>query len=263
MTTNIVRNRCAGTLACGIIAALMVTAGTADAEPSRVPPDLTKDQAVDRERTYNLGATGMRGWIHTRPDSYLDSEHGRTTHHSRQILVTHVGAKSPADGVMQVNDVILGVAGQLFSADARKSLAQAIQEAEKPANGGLLKLTCWRAGKTGHVTLKLRVMGSYATTAPYKCAKSKLIFDDACKVLEKEPLPNNWAGAISGLALMATGEPKYLPRVRELAHTMGPQGLDLQQPAKRAGMVTWDWGYRTIFLCEYFLLTGEIGRAHV
>ena len=261
MIPNVVRkrsvNRHAGALTCGIIAALVVATGIATAKPSPVPPDLTKDQAVDRERTYNLGATGMRGWIHTRPDSYLDSEHGRTTLHSRQILVTHVGAKSPADGVMQVNDVILGVAGQLFNADARKSLAQAIQEAEKPANGGLLKLTCWRAGKTSNVTLKLRVMGSYAATAPYKCAKSKLIFDDACKVLEKESLPNNWAGAISGLALMATGEPKYLPRVRELAHTMAPQGLDLQQPAKRAGMVTWDWGYRTIFLCEYYLLTGD------
>jgi hypothetical protein len=30
-------------------------------------PDLTKDtQAVNRNATYNLGATGLRGWIYTK-----------------------------------------------------------------------------------------------------------------------------------------------------------------------------------------------------
>ncbi len=224
------------------------------AEPSLAPPDLTKGTTVDRELTYNLGATGLRGWIHTRPDSYLDSEHGRTTLHSRQILVTHVGAKSPADGVMQVNDVILGVGGKPFSDDARKSIAYAIQEAEQEANGGTLKLTRWRAGKTEEVQLKLGVMGTYSDTAPYNCTKSKRIFDEACKALEKEPLEDSWNGAISGLALLASGNPDYLPRVREFAHKMAPKTLNLEQ---QQGMVTWDWGYKHLFLCEYFLLTGD------
>jgi len=50
------------------------------------------------------------------------------------------------------------------------------------------KLTRWRAGQTAEVQLKLRVMGTYAATAPYDCPKSNAIFDEACKVLEKEPL---------------------------------------------------------------------------
>jgi hypothetical protein len=41
----------------------------------------------------------------------------------------------------------------------------AIQEAEKEINGGILKLTRWRAGKTEEVQLKLRVMGTYGTAA--------------------------------------------------------------------------------------------------
>ena len=41
---------------------------------------------------------------------------------------------------MQVDDVILGAGGKLFTDDARKSIALAIQEAEKEANGGILKL---------------------------------------------------------------------------------------------------------------------------
>ena len=239
-----------------MVCIVAVLAMGVSAEPPPVPPDLTRGETtgVDRNGTYNLGATGLRGWIYTRPDSYFDSEHGRTTAHSRQILVTHVGAKSPADGVMRVDDVILGVGGKPFSDDARTSIAHAIQEAEKEANKGILTLTRWRAGKTEEVQLKLRVRGTYSDTAPYNCPKSKLIFDEACTVLEKEPLENGWNGAINGLALMATGKPEYLPRVREFAHTLAPKTLDLE---KQQGMVTWDWGYKNIFLCEYYLLTGD------
>ena len=129
-------------------------------------PDLTKDtQSVDRKLTYNLGATGMRGWIYTKAETKADADYGRTTGASRQILVTHVGANSPADGVMQVDDVILGIDDQPFTDDARKSIARAIQEAEKsPVGGeegnpnktssGSLVLLRWRAGKTESVDRK-------------------------------------------------------------------------------------------------------------
>jgi hypothetical protein len=219
-----------------------------------VPPDLTLTNTIDRKLTYNLGATGLRGWIYTKPATFLDSVQGRTTTASRQILVTHVGAKSPAEGVMEVDDVILGAGGKLFSDDARKSFALAIQGAEKEANGGILKLTRWRAGQTEEVQLKLRVMGTYSDTAPYNCPKSRRTFDEACQVLEKEPLNQDWAGAVNGLALLATGNPDYLPRVREFARTMGPPTLKLEL---RDGMVVWDWGYRNVFLCEYYLQTGD------
>ena len=153
--------------------------------------------------------------------NHFDGLQGRTTALSRQILVTHVGVKSPADGVLAVDDVILGVDGKPFSDDARKSMAAAIQEAEKESNAGVLKLTRWRAGRTEDVQLKLRVMGTYSETAPYDCPKSKKIFEEACKALEKEPLDENWHGAISGLALLATGKPEYLPRLQEFAERSG------------------------------------------
>ncbi len=230
---------------------MVVSVRAADA-----PPDLTRGETngVDRRLTYNLGATGLRGWIHTKPASYLDSVQGRTTTLSRQILVTHVGAKSPADGVMAVGDVILGAGGRPFSDDARKGIAEAIQSAETEAAGGLLRLTRWRAGVTGDVQLSLRVMGTYSRMAPYDCPKSKRILDEACKALEKEPLKEDLWGAINGLAMLATGRPEYLPRVRELARKMAPPTLKLEL---KAGMVVWDWGYRGLFLCEYFLLTGD------
>ena len=238
-----------------LVVAITAFSGTQlRAEPPATAPDLTKGTAVDRKGTYNLGATGMRGWIYTRPANYLDSLQGRTTLAARQILVTHVGAKSPADGVMQVDDVILGVAGKPFSDDARKSIAAAIQEAEKESNNGVLKLTRWRAGQTADVELKLRVMGTYSATAPYDCPKSKRIFEDACKALDKEPLNDSWNGAVNGLALLATGNPEYLPKLRDFAHKMGPPTLKLEL---KDGMIIWDWGYRNLFLCEYYLATGD------
>ena len=60
--------------------------------------------------------------------------------------------------MLQIDDVILGVGGQSFQDDARKSFAAAIQDAEKESNGGLLEVTRWRAGKAEEVQLKLRVM---------------------------------------------------------------------------------------------------------
>ena len=230
---------------------LTLTISAFSAEPPKTPPDLTRDSAVDRKLTYNLGATGLRGWIYTKPANYLDSLQGRTTAASRQILVTHVGAKSPADGVVNVDDVILGVGGRPFSEDARKSFAGAIQLAEQT---GSLKMTIWRAGKTQDVELKMRVLGAYSATAPYACSKSKLIFEDACKVLAAEPLKDGIMGSISALALLSTGNAEYLPKVAEFAHKMGPTSLKLEL---KDGMVVWDWGYRNLFLSEYFLLTGD------
>ncbi len=216
-------------------------------------PDLTKGETtgVNRKATYNLGPTGMRGWIYTKPASYLDSVQGRTTAASRQILVTHVGVKSPADGVMETNDVILGVGGKLFADDARKSIGKAITEAEKMKNNGILKLTRFRNGKTEDVQLKLRVMGSYSATAPYRCLKSRRILADACKVLEKEPLNDDQWGAVGGLALLATGKPEYLPKVQAFARSMAEKEL------RREGGGAWDCGYKNVFLSEYYLLTGD------
>lgn len=222
-------------------------------------PDLTKDiQSIDRELTYNLGATGLRGWIYTKAADNLDAAQGRTTLASRQILVTHVGTGSPADGVVKVDDVILGADGRLFNDDARKSFAMAIQQAETEAKGGVLKLTVSRGGQVQELSIKLAVMGTYSDTAPWNCAKSKRILEEASKVLEKEELSTDWAGPIKGLALLATGNPEYLPKVQEFARKIA--AIEVDPNKKPEGFVwgdTWALGNRNIFLCEYFLITKD------
>ncbi len=240
----------------GLLAALAV--GLTSPVYSQIP-DLTQDAAkVDRTLTYNLGATGLRGWIHTRAASNLDAAQGRTTQRSRQILVTHVGSGTPADGIVLVDDVIVGVDGRPFGDDARRSFALAIQEAETESRGGALKLMVWRAGRVHDLALKLAVMGTYSATAPWNCEKSRRILEGAIKALEKETMEPNWAGSIQGLALLATGRPEYLPKLRDFAHELARDTPDPdKKPAGATWGDTWNMGYRLLFLCEYHLVTGD------
>ena len=66
---------------------------------------------------------------------------------ARQILITEVAKGSPADGVLQVGDVIVGINGQPFDGNVRILFAKALTEAETGANRGVLKLVRWRPEK--------------------------------------------------------------------------------------------------------------------
>lgn len=218
-------------------------------------PDLTTRPEIDTKKTYNLGATGLRGWIFTKPPTHLDALQGRTTILARQILVTHVGAKSPADGLIQIGDVILGVDSQPFNNDARKLLAIAIQRAESTAARGDLNLLVWRNGTTKDIHLTLRVLGAYDASNPLASAKAKLILDEACQALAQEKLADDWAGPISGLAMLASGKERLLPIVQEYARRIAEKTTSHDPTKPERG--TWQLSYRALFLCEYFLLTRD------
>ena len=131
-------------------------------------PDLTQGGGKDDAHDWNLGPTGAHGWVYGWAGNTADA---------RQILVTTVAKGSPADGVLNNGDVILGAGGQPFSGDARIQFANAITAAEQEKGGGVLRLIRWRNGKTENVELKLAVMGTYSATAPYDCPKSNKVFE--------------------------------------------------------------------------------------
>ena len=110
--------------------------------------------------TYNLGPTGLRGWIDLGPrgvDEYGGAD-GTFTGASRQILVT-VATKS-ANTALAVDDVILGAmaasSGTVpnFSSDCRKALGAAITDAEK-TGADTLRDKRWRAGTTTNVNIPM------------------------------------------------------------------------------------------------------------
>ena len=233
-------------------------------------------------RTYNLGPTGMRGWIYcsVNGNNRLNNletigQEGLITIESRQILVTVVGASTPAAGILASNDVILGVSAGTgtpvtnFTNDARKAFGWAITVAE--AGDGVMNFKRWRAGTTTTVSITLPALGAYSPTAPYDCPKSALVLSNAVNKFVSQLLGNptfltsDIGGAVSGLALLASvtpDNPNYAAvqaRLQAFARTVAPPTLVLTNG------IHWDWnyfntwylGYLNIFLCEYYQSTGD------
>jgi Family of unknown function (DUF6288)/PA14 domain/Bacterial Ig domain len=237
------------------------------------PPDLTAPGAIAvlktnlnakpvYAETYNLGATGLRGWIHIGGGTPYD---GTLTVDSRQILVTV--ASTPGSAVLAVDDVILGAMAAssgvvpLFTNDCRKAIGAAISDAEK-TGAGTLRVKRWRAGATNDVNIAVTILGNYTATAPYSCPKSALILSNACNKLVSQLLADedflavDYAGAINGLALLAgvaPGDPNYATvqvRLQTFAR-------DCAASIRSYAYPTWHVGYLGLFLSEYYLLTGD------
>jgi hypothetical protein len=203
--------------------------------------------AAGAEHDWNLGATGLRGWI--RCDKMVTSD-------AREITITKVEEGSPADGIFAVGDSILGVGGKPFSYDPRTEMGKALTLAESEAGQGNLSLTRSRAGSSAEVVVKLPVLGTYSATAPFDCPKSKRILEQGCRDLAKrmadpsyaeqqDPIPRS----LNALALLASGDSSYLPLIKQ----------ETEWAANYAdeGMATWYYGYVMMFLAEYKIATGD------
>jgi hypothetical protein len=231
-----------------ILAAALGCATTAVAQDRVVVPDFTNGAKIPKaaKHDWNLGPTGLRGWI------FCDQ---LVTTDARQILITRVEKGSPAADVFKVGDVILGVGGKPFSYDPRTEFGKAITTAESKTGEGKLSLTRWRAGKSDEVVLKLAVLGSYGTTAPFDCDKSKLLLEQGCKSLAARMTKPGYAEtdaiprSLNAVALLASGNADYLPLVKKEAEWAA------RYSAK--SMQTWYYGYCMLFLSEYVLATGD------
>lgn len=221
---------------------------TAGVQTTSDIPDFTKGDPIPEHSTHdwNLGPTGARGWMYS---NKLE------TSEARQIMVTSVEAGSPADGILHSGDVILGAAGRLFNFDPRTELGRAISNAE--ASSGTLLLATWRDGRRAEVAVQLPVLGPYASTAPFDCPKSTRIFEDGCAALAKRMADNPGKGnpierSLNALALLASGNPEYLPLIRrevEWASTYS----DLE----RRSLHSWWYGPVNILMAEYVLATDD------
>jgi hypothetical protein len=166
-----------------------------------------------------------------------------------QIQVADVQKSSPAEGFLNKGDLIVGVGNAAFS-DINKDMAKAIDLAESEEAGGKLILML-KGGK--NVTITLPVLGSYSKTAPFSCAKTDRIITMTAEQLMKG---KGDRFAIEELALMATGEKKYMEaafesiRNKEWAKGDG----ELLSPGLYC---TWHWGYHTIVLAEYYMLSKD------
>jgi len=232
-----------------LIGSLLVTGLHAATKRKTIAiPDFTKGDAIPKSapHDWNLGPTGLRGWIYS--DKLETSD-------ARQIIITKVSANSPATGKLAVGDVILGVFGNKFSYDARVEFGKAITLAE--AQQGKLPITIWRKDKEQTIELKLPTTGTYSPTAPFNCKKSEKIFQQGCKALtEKMKTAENlnpFERSYNCLALLASGNPNYWPVVKKHV-TVAAKYTD---PDRRQ-YHSWFYGPLTILVAEYTMATGDM-----
>ncbi len=170
-----------------------------------------------------------------------------------ELLVVHVLEESPAGGVLQLNDAIIGANGRLFEdpEDPRPEMGNALAESQSPKLGGILTLHVVRDRKPTNVKIDLGDTLSYSDTWPFGCEKSRRIRKAALDfVMSQYPWHryNFWTPTF----LMASGDDAAL----ELARRHLCAGLK-DEYEENTGASAWRGGYRLTNLCEYYLLTGD------
>ena len=216
-------------------------------KPSAHNPDFTKGEAIPKgaDHDWTLGATGLRGWIFS--DKLVTTD-------ARQIMVTKVAKDSPAAGLVEVGDVILGANGNLFRFDPRIELGRALSLAESRAGRGRLDLIRWRKGREKTARLKVPILGDYSPTAPYDCQKSARILKQGCAALAERmrapdyklnPIPR----CLNALALLASGDRQYRSLIKREA--------EWAASFTTGHFHTWYYGYALMLLGEYIMVTGD------
>lgn len=238
-------------LHCAAVIMLLAATASLTAQNKPTPPDFTKGDSIPQnwDHDWNLGPTGARGWMFS--DRLVTSD-------ARQIAITAVTKDSPADGILAEGDVLLGIGKTAFANDPRTELGKAITAAESKAGGGKLQLLRWRAGTTTTITVKLPVLGDYAATAPFDCAKSTRILQQgwtqlaarlAAPANRQDRRPDPIPRSLANLALLASGDRKHHALLAREAKWAAEFGADSMQ--------TWHYGYVMMFLAEYVMATGD------
>ncbi len=196
---------------------------------------------AERGCRVNLGPTGAQAWMR-----------------GCQFEIMTVESGSPSDGILQPGDRVLGVGDTRFSeeGDSRMLLGHAIGAAE--AADGALALTIRREGREQRVTVRVPVIGAFAASWPFNCAKSQRILDAACAYLLDAQLPSGKVVTdgghgtyTAGLLLLASGDARYFDGARRAAYEVADTDLETIDYSN------WALGYGGLLLAEYYLATGD------
>lgn len=210
---------------------------------------------------YNLGLTGIRAEL--------------VAKEPKALLVKHVFARTPAHGVVKLNDLIVGAAGKMFQHPHRNGygmeifgadgpvaeLAEALEACQGPSGTGLLGLTLERDKKKIEVELKIgNKYGAYAATYPAHCPKSDKILNELLDYIAKQQNEDGSFGdpvhdTFSALAMLASGEERYRADVernlRHLCKSIDETGKN----DRKYGLINWTYMGAAIVLSEYYLAT--------
>lgn len=190
----------------------------------------------------NMGPTGARGILR-----------------ERSYVVKHIFSKSPAKGVLEIDDEVVGANGKKFSAHTfgggnpglegpLQDLGLAIEDSE--GGDGILKLSVKRGEETLQLNIQLEKLGRFADSFPVDCQKTEILRDRAHAYLMDHPGEINSQGrCIATLALLSSDNAKVAAAGKRMAK-------EWNKPYDKS---TWSWhlGFQGITLGEYHLLTGD------
>ena len=182
------------------------------------------------------------------------------------IEVKHVSNQSIAyNGGLREGDIITAANGKKFEKATnnindggkgpREDLGMAMEQSlTSPYKS--LTLQVLRQNRKLDIKLNLSSIDPFAKNYPYYCKRSEATLEKLCKkLLEYQKPDGSWRGPVqtstAGLALLATGEKKYMKAVKKAAYLLADKEL------KTGGLPTWNFIYAGTFLCEYYLATGD------
>jgi hypothetical protein len=211
---------------------------------------------------YNLGITGMRAEL--------------VADDPKSLVIRYVFPTSPANRVVRVGDRIVGAGGTPFREAHRNGYGEEVFGATGPIaefasaleaaqdarvkSPGKLALTILRDGTELAVTLDVGTSyGSFGKDFPSKCAKSDKIASELLEYLVKHqdsdgsfgnPVHNTFAP----LALLASGDPKYMPAVERCVRHLSA-ATKASDPNAKASLPNWTYMGAALVLSEYYLAT--------
>ena len=208
---------------------------------------------------YNLGLTGIRAEL--------------VKDEAKALLVKYVIPKTPARKGIEIDDLIIGVDGkkfrkphlngygiEVFGAQGPiEELAEALEACQ--AKTGKLKLMVKRGEETMEVELDIGTdYGSYAKTFPTDCPKSEKIIGELLGYIAKQQDENGSFGdpvhnTFSALALLGSGEKKYLPDVERNLRHLCDSINSIDEGTRQDGLMNWTYMGTAIVLSEYYLIT--------
>lgn len=210
---------------------------------------------------YNLGLTGIRAEL--------------AAGHPKALLVKYILPKTPAHKEIKVDDLIIGVDGKKFHKPHLDGYGKEIFGAQGPigelaevleacqSQSGKLTLMVKRGEESIDVEIDIgKEYGSYSKAYPVDCKKSDKILSELLNYITKQQEDNGSFGdpvhnTFSALALLGSGEKKYLPAVKRNLRHLCDSIASLDEKTKRAGLMNWTYMGTAIVLCEYYLITKE------